>query len=994
MDYEKLLNFYLACVEEEDLRNKQVKADGFNRQYIVPETDKGGLFRNADHICWDISNEQRHFLERYLGEIERPRYLYGYPVYRNRQGFLLPLFMAEVETELEQQNTNVTLRLIHPNAIQVNLHLFSSTHPSLTERLGLQDMLESSDFGTFEARLRKAFEERQEQYESLEELLTPAGTEGWKDASLVFRDTGGIYTNQLRRELVQMRQMNLSKKAIGTALETLFESGNQTKTSPDPPELLEIVPLNRSQREAAIAALSESFTVITGPPGTGKSQVVINLIASMEAAGRRVLFASKNNRAVDVVREKIAEILDCDDWTLRLGNKKMIDEEKQVRIEQAIAIQHNNLEMIADRSEELGEHLQKRKRLEKESTDANLAVARYADSLASLRKKKSELPQPWQEWWDSQTTSDWPELKHKDVVRRNLDDVRALSGKQWPGLWLCFLRFLLGPRLERKYEGDFVKLSGDGPNTIPQWSSKRSSGWKSLLEDYQILHSLYECRMALEDSNIAFSDLEKMRLTSEFKQDFEGYCSAIVECARDTCRARVRGRIVPNQRRLPTLLTRYFDFTEIIAGQNQQDFRHAANALLNVTSGVIVTSLSARRSLPFEPKIFDCVIIDEASQCDIASALPLLFRAKRVAIIGDPQQLRHVSSIDERKEQELAHSEGAEHLLAHYSYCKKSLFNCAAERCEKAQCEPFFLAEHYRSHPKIIEFSNKTYYRPNYKTGLIIRTHPEDQQETPLLWHDVKSEVEQPRGSLLNLEEARKVAEIVEDIVKNGSLRDEWTMGVITPYKRQRNYIETLLRGANLLVMLGSRLKIGTVHTFQGSEADVMIFSPVVAEGADVRAAEWISKEEGLLNVALTRARKVLHIVGDKKYCEQIPGPLGELANFVDQLTGEQHGRPGRIPAIAIVRKMLNELNLWYQEEWPESDGIRHYRLDFVVVGLSGTRYDIEIDGQQHLSIEAILEDDARDTFLKKLNYVVIRFRAVNVERHPGIVQKVLSRLT
>ncbi len=52
-----------------------------------------------------------------------------------------------------------------------------------------------------------------------------------------------------------------------------------------------------------------------------------------------------------------------------------------------------------------------------------------------------------------------------------------------------------------------------------------------------------------------------------------------------------------------------------------------------------ITSLSVRGRVPFEPGLFDLVVIDEASQCDIASALPLLFRAKRSVIIGDPQQL-------------------------------------------------------------------------------------------------------------------------------------------------------------------------------------------------------------------------------------------------------------------------------------------------------------------------------------------------------------------
>src|SRR5262249_23757409 len=58
-----------------------------------------------------------------------------------------------------------------------------------------------------------------------------------------------------------------------------------------------------------------------------------------------------------------------------------------------------------------------------------------------------------------------------------------------------------------------------------------------------------------------------------------------------------------------------------------------------------VTSLSARGKVPFEAGHFDLVVFDEASQCDIASALPLLYRAKRAVVIGDPKQLTHISGM-------------------------------------------------------------------------------------------------------------------------------------------------------------------------------------------------------------------------------------------------------------------------------------------------------------------------------------------------------------
>ena len=75
-------------------------------------------------------------------------------------------------------------------------------------------------------------------------------------------------------------------------------------------------------------------------------------------------------------------------------------------------------------------------------------------------------------------------------------------------------------------------------------------------------------------------------------------------------------------------------------------FPHITNAL----PCWAVTSLSATR-IPFQPNFFDILVIDEASQCDIASILPLLYRSKSVVIIGDPKQLRHISVL--RKQQDV-----------------------------------------------------------------------------------------------------------------------------------------------------------------------------------------------------------------------------------------------------------------------------------------------------------------------------------------------------
>ena len=82
-----------------------------------------------------------------------------------------------------------------------------------------------------------------------------------------------------------------------------------------------MLPLNTEQRQAVVQGLSAPLTVVTGPPGTGKSQVVTSLLANMAWQGGSVLFASKNNHAVDVVESR-ANDLGPHPLLLRLGKEE------------------------------------------------------------------------------------------------------------------------------------------------------------------------------------------------------------------------------------------------------------------------------------------------------------------------------------------------------------------------------------------------------------------------------------------------------------------------------------------------------------------------------------------------------------------------------------------------------------------------------------------------------------------------------------------------
>jgi len=106
-----------------------------------------------------------------------------------------------------------------------------------------------------------------------------------------------------------------------------------------------ITELNYSQRRSIRLAFSQPLTVVTGPPGTGKTQVVLNLISNAIANSKTILFASKNNKAVDNVRVKLKKLLKESEYILRFGTRTEVRNQTKPTIERFInLIQHRQIE--------------------------------------------------------------------------------------------------------------------------------------------------------------------------------------------------------------------------------------------------------------------------------------------------------------------------------------------------------------------------------------------------------------------------------------------------------------------------------------------------------------------------------------------------------------------------------------------------------------------------------------------------------------------------
>jgi superfamily I DNA and/or RNA helicase len=279
-----------------------------------------------------------------------------------------------------------------------------------------------------------------------------------------------------------------------------------------------------------------------------------------------------------------------------------------------------------------------------------------------------------------------------------------------------------------------------------------------------------------------------------------------------------------------------------------------------------VTSLSARGRVPFTAGEFDLVVIDEASQCDIASALPLLFHAKRAVVIGDPQQLRHISRLSELRDQALM----VKHDLLDdpgptWGYRANSLYDLAAAKASSASI--VVLRDHHRSHADIISFSNNFFYGGRLRVATDCRRlrRPEG---PAIRWVNVAGSATRPStGGAVNEAEAAAVVKELRRIAITQRFSGE--IGVVTPFRAQANRIEELVaRDDALAPVLATRNFIcETAHKFQGDERDLIVFSPVVARGIPVGARGFLKSQGNIFNVGITRARGALVVIGDTAAC-------------------------------------------------------------------------------------------------------------------------------
>ena len=257
-------------------------------------------------------------------------------------------------------------------------------------------------------------------------------------------------------------------------------------------------------------------------------------------------------------------------------------------------------------------------------------------------------------------------------------------------------------------------------------------------------------------------------------------------------------------------------------------------------------------NLPNIPELFDLAIIDEASQCDIASCLPILQRAKRIAIVGDPKQLRHVSFLARSKQSILAAKQGLDQSVAELlDYRSKSILDLAGEiitEQERVQ----FLDEHYRSRPDIIQFSNRKFYNDSIR----IMTQNSELVGLKNIQVIQCGGIREKNG--INKKESDELIRVIcETVESQHGLDSDYsqTIGVTTPFRQQADYLqELILNEMSVESVQKHNILVGTPYSFQGEERDIMLISFVLDQKSSASAMRYMNQSD-VFNVMITRAR-------------------------------------------------------------------------------------------------------------------------------------------
>lgn len=566
---------------------------------------------------------------------------------------------------------------------------------------------------------------------------------------------------------------------------------------------------NASQSKAVEAAFQNQISVIQGPPGTGKTQTILNIIANLIVQNKTVLVVSNNNSATANVLEK----LDKNNFgfiVAPLGNR-------------------DNKASFIENQPQIPEELENWKRPKDYAKWQDGTLVSIKRQLQNVFYHQEIISSSKQELKSIEL--EWEHYKlDNNIIEDTIQPRKKVTSKRLMQLWLQFQAFAENEKLANK--GIFSRLV----NTIRwKWINiwrKWTLGVQSEFSKEHIQESLleiqtlyYKTRIAELRDTISISEAVLKDVDANF------LTKNLVSVSLDRFKEALYDRYIKMPRE---------PLSDV------SDLRSLGADFCKQYPVVLSTTFSSKTAVA-DGVVFDYIIMDEASQVSIETGALALSCARNAVIVGDTLQLPNVVTEDDKIK-----------LDAIFKEFKVSRgYNCVENSFLESVCniipdvEQTLLREHYRCHPKIINFCNQKFYGGN----LLIMT--EDKGE-----ENVLSAIQTvPGDHCRGLYNQREIDVVSQEVLPFMSNKD---IGIITPYNAQVAAFNHQL----------PNVEAATIHKYQGREKDSIIMSVV-----DDQISEF-SDNANLINVAVSRAKKQFCIVLSGNQQER-HGTISDLIDYI-----------------------------------------------------------------------------------------------------------------
>lgn len=555
--------------------------------------------------------------------------------------------------------------------------------------------------------------------------------------------------------------------------------------------------INESQLMAVEQAFSAQISLIEGPPGTGKTQTILNILANILLRGQTVAVLSNNNAAVENVYEKLGKS-GLDYLVAKLGNR----DNREDFFAQVLPVPPGEPEP-APPMEEIQTALERLKRLLREHNQA----AQLKAEIDELNIERRYL----QQWQKDNGIQPSASVASYRLSPRKTTDLMA------------YLAHLAGQRLRLKdrFELFFrfrifrAKPLADEEARLSFFNALQSHYYDELLRNKE--DDLRKCNEALA------------------RGDFTALLEALTMGSMRLLKHRLHEQIRDSHT---------FDAKTY---RKQFDAFVKRFPILGSSTHSIVNSIAAGA-------VLDYVIIDEASQQDIVPGILALGCAKNLIVVGDSKQLAHIPA-----------ATGLAAPLAPYDCERYSLLDSCMQVFGGALPRTL-LKEHYRCHPRIIQFCNQQFYAD----ALVPMT--EDKGEAPLRLV-VTAKGNHARKNI-NRREVDSLLKVLESEGERAWI-DHDGRGFIAPFRAQA----TLSKAH-----LPNDFVTDTVHKFQGRECDEIVFSTVLDKKQYNQSQNRLSfvDDPRMVNVAVSRAKHRFTLVTGDEVFARNNGSVAALIRYIE----------------------------------------------------------------------------------------------------------------